>query len=752
MKPRLTLALLALFALAIVLLGRQVHGQPKVVDPDKDEIITSEQVLKHQFAKFQEELLKLKQRMARGTADERKRAEVLEKVLEECNKLAVNQEFTKMIELMRHAKINNTGDVAKLKNQSDTIAQSLSRILDMLRDSNSNRLSEDVANLKKIIADLDATIAKQKIAEAITGLGKTDQKELEKIQIKVTKETDDVKKKLEDFLKGKDNKGGEAAPVKGENKGAGKEDGAKGEAKNDGKKNESAKGEPKDAGKESKDPKGETKPGQDKAGQPSKSPDSEPKAGAKAGDKGKEGSPPAGAKVNKGDKADKGKEGSAKENKGDKSPMGDKKEGGAKDDGKKAGDPMKDGPQGSAKGDDKKAGDPKSGDPKSGDAPDSKAKPGGGEPMAGGAKQEPATASKVSKGGDKGGEGKSGGEAKGGDGKQGESKSGDSKSGQGQAKDGGASPSPGGDSAKQTPPAAEKGDGPPPPPSSGDKKSKENDEIANSAKKLKEAGYDQKSAEDKIAKAKTPDALKKQADAIAKMEEAKKKLENLLRQMREEEIERVLAALQARCEKMLMMQQAVLIGTVDTEASVNKNADKKPTRENKIAAQQLSDKEKEIVQEANKCIDILQAEGSAVAFPEVFQQLRTDMMHVQKRLDLGDVHDVTQGIERDIIDSLKEMIDALKKARDDNQADPGKPGQPGSGKPPDPKLLELVQELKMVRALQKRVNDRTEFYAKRFPGQEQAADPQVVRDLRGLADRQQRIQDIVSRIAKGDNK
>jgi hypothetical protein len=57
----------------------------------------------------------------------------------------------------------------------------------------------------------------------------------------------------------------------------------------------------------------------------------------------------------------------------------------------------------------------------------------------------------------------------------------------------------------------------------------------------------------------------------------------------------------------------------------------------------------------------------------------------------------------------------------------------------------------MVRALQKRVNDRTEFYGKRFPG-EQAADPQVVRDLRALADRQQRIQDIVSRIAKGDNK
>jgi hypothetical protein len=128
------------------------------------------------------------------------------------------------------------------------------------------------------------------------------------------------------------------------------------------------------------------------------------------------------------------------------------------------------------------------------------------------------------------------------------------------------------------------------------------------------------------------------------------------------------------------------------------------------------------------------------------------MIHVQKRLEVTDVHDLTQNIEKDIITTLKEMIEALKKAQDDNKSD-SKPGKPGkAGKPGDQKLLELIQELKMVRALQKRVNDRTVDYAKRFPNQEQAADPQIVRDLRILAERQQRIQQIVERIAKGDNK
>ena len=81
----------------------------------------------------------------------------------------------------------------------------------------------------------------------------------------------------------------------------------------------------------------------------------------------------------------------------------------------------------------------------------------------------------------------------------------------------------------------------------------------------------------------------------------------------------------------------------------------------------------------------------------------------------------------------------------------GLPGKGGAGKPADPKLLELIQELKMVRSLQKRVNDRTELYGKRYPG-EQASDPQIIRELRGLGDRQQRIQEIVRRIANGDNK
>jgi len=737
MRPRLILVSLGLAALTIVSFGLQAQDEPKTsgsTQSVRDDLTNSQQQLARQFADFQDALLRLKQRLARGTPEEKRRAEVLEKVLDECKNLAINQEFTKIIQVLRLAKINNTGDLAQLKDQSSDLANRIRRILDLLQNANTDRLSQERKKLEELLKDLQKVIDAQKTVQAQTDLGKTDTTELQKNQENVTGKTSKIEKGLEKYLKEKDGKNGEAANLKGENK-DGKGDGKKGEAKDAGKDRkgaESTKGEAKDAGKESQGAKGEAKSG-DKGKQ-----GSEPQSGNKAGAKSQEGSQQAGAKDNK--SGAKGQEGGAKDNK-----SGDKgQEGSAKDSGSKAGDPgaKKEGPQGAAKsGNDKKSG----GEQGKQGTPDSKAKTG----EKSGADSKQAGAKSNKSGDPKSGEAK-GGDAKSGDPKQGEAKSGSDSKSQGQAKDGG-SPSQG-QPSDQPPQAAQKSDQQQQPqqPSSGGDKS---DDVAKANKKVKEAGYDQKIAEEKIAKKDNPQASKNQADAIQKLEEAKKKLERLLQQMREDELERVLAALQARCEKMLIMQQQVLAGTEDVHKAIAKNDDKKANQLNKKEALKLSDQEKVIVLEANKCSDILEAEGSAVAFPEVFQQVRQDMMHVQKRLELSDVADLTQGIERDIIDTLKEMIDALKKAQQDMKQDPGKPGKAGkSGQPGDQKLLELIQELKMVRSLQKRVNDRTQTYGRRFPGQEQANEPQVIRELRSLSERQLRIQEIVSRIAKGDNK
>ena len=62
--------------------------------------------------------------------------------------------------------------------------------------------------------------------------------------------------------------------------------------------------------------------------------------------------------------------------------------------------------------------------------------------------------------------------------------------------------------------------------------------------------------------------------------------------------------------------------------------------------------------------------------------------------------------------ALKEMIEALKKAQKDLDGKKPPPGMSEAGQPEDPPLVDILAELKMIRALQMRVNTRTARYAK----------------------------------------
>jgi hypothetical protein len=477
-----------------------------------------------------------------------------------------------------------------------------------------------------------------------------------------------------------------------------------GEAKNQ-------KGDPKDAGK------GEGKAGESK--------DAGKEADAKRGEskdasKGEPKTAAKGAEGKQGDANKKGGEGAQSKEKGSKGPEGTKGEAKENKSGKGSEGTAKESPKGNEK--------PAS---KGADSP-SQAKAKGGEPKEGakGSKSESAK-----------GEPKDGGQPK-----QGEAKSGQDSKGQSQAKGDGQS-----QQQQQSQQAQQKGEQQPNQPP---QPQQPQDDVAQAKKRVEDGNYHQKRAEDELAKKKNHDASAKQNDAIKELEKAKKELEKLLRQMREEELERLLAALQARCEKMLAMQMQVLTGTEATHKSILANLDQKPKHENKQESLRLSDQEKDIVVEANKAMEMLEAEGSAVAFPEVFQQVREDMKHVQRRLEVTEVGSVTQTIERDIIETLKEMIEALKKARQELDSKQSKSNNSNSGPPPDQKLLDQIAELKMIRSLQLRVNARTQVYGKQYEANEgeQTADRNIRRELNNLAERQERIFDITNRIAKGENR
>jgi len=254
-----------------------------------------------------------------------------------------------------------------------------------------------------------------------------------------------------------------------------------------------------------------------------------------------------------------------------------------------------------------------------------------------------------------------------------------------------------------------------------------------------------------------PGANKDQDEGTDALRKARDEMEKRLKMLRLEEAEQILAALRHRCEKMKMMQIDVLNnptdGTIATEKAILSNSDQKPTDANFQASLRLAAKEKEIIVEIDKCLEILRTDATGVAFPVAFEQVRDDMRNVYRRLDGADVGKLNQSIQQDIIDSLDDMIKALKQKEIDLIPMPPKP--PGPPKPPkekpDPSLLKLIQELKMIRAMQDRLNKRTEKYAKLFPGQEQPSDPLIRREVSELRARQEQIFDITNKLQKKEN-
>ncbi|HMF20470.1 MAG TPA: hypothetical protein VKE98_24890 [Gemmataceae bacterium] len=703
MKSRVLLAFLGLAAVTFVLARAQEPNQPKKNDNKgtqiADDAALKEQILARQFAEFEQSLLRLKQRLERSPKrEDQERAKILQKALDECRSAGLGTQFEQMVDLLKKQGLKNVGDTKAAYERSTKLAEDLRRIVALLReDTKAALLREEKLTLEKTIKEIEKLILKQKIIQGQNDVGKTEKIELALNQNKVSKETADLAKKMA---------GGKGDPndMKGKAKdGKAKGDSKAGEAKNVGKHGE--KSEAKAGGKGS-----ESKPGEAKAGakgsKGSEAKPAESKSGSKGGDA-KSGQSKSG-KGSKGGEAKDSKSGNGKE--------GEKKEGNAKDAGKDAdGSKIKE-KQGEAKTGEKKEGENKQGEAKSGS-------------KSGDSKQAD---SKGSKAGDsKSGESKSGAQSK-----QGEAKSGSPSSGQGQSKSGGSKsgkqPDSKGDNAKKG------GNDAPPPTASG-------------KKQVEDANYKQKQAEENIAKENKKGASDDMGKAIDDLEKAKKKLEDLLNQIREEELERLLAALQARCEKMLAMQIQVLAGTEGVFKAIESHKDKKPARADQQESLKLSDQEKEIVVEATKAIEMLEAEGSAVAFPEVFKQVREDMKHVQRRLGIVDTGVVTQAIEKDIIDTLKEMIEALKKAKQELSDKKSPPSNSPPPQPQDQKLLDQIAELKMIRSMQIRVNSRTTIYGKQYNG-EQAGEPAIVRELRNLSERQERIFEVTNRIAKGDNK
>jgi hypothetical protein len=254
-------------------------------------------------------------------------------------------------------------------------------------------------------------------------------------------------------------------------------------------------------------------------------------------------------------------------------------------------------------------------------------------------------------------------------------------------------------------------------------------------------------AREKLDDAERVGAVDLQREALRALEQAKAELERILRQLREEELERTLTQLAARFKKMLEWQIAVHEGTVRLDNVPQAERD----HDDEIESARLSRQESQILHEADKALLLLREEGSSVAFPETIEQMRGDMQQVVEWLAAVKVDKMTQVVEEDIIAALEETIDSLEKAIKDLEKKRTPRGQqPSAGQPAEPPLVDKLAELKMIRALQVRINKRTQRYGEMIEG-EQAEAAELLEALEELSRRQQRVYKATADLEQGRN-
>lgn len=242
------------------------------------------------------------------------------------------------------------------------------------------------------------------------------------------------------------------------------------------------------------------------------------------------------------------------------------------------------------------------------------------------------------------------------------------------------------------------------------------------------------------------EAREAQQRAVEELETARAELEEILRQVREEEVTRLLVQLEARIRGMLKAERGVLADAEKLSAVAAVQAE----RERQLEAARLSREQGAITADAAKALMLLRDDGTAAAVPQALEQVHDDSAEAAARLTRGDVGRDTLGLLGDLVVGLEEMLAAVEKAQQAQQADEASPAGGRASAPGEQPLVDKLSELKMLRSLQLRVNTRTQRLSRLVDAaDEQPGEPELRAVLGRLAERQRAIERATRDIVEG---
>ncbi|HYG74543.1 MAG TPA: hypothetical protein VEK08_06020 [Planctomycetota bacterium] len=230
-----------------------------------------------------------------------------------------------------------------------------------------------------------------------------------------------------------------------------------------------------------------------------------------------------------------------------------------------------------------------------------------------------------------------------------------------------------------------------------DKTGNKNAEKASQANQS--ASKNQSAASSQMGQGNQSGAKSSEEEAEQDLQDALENLEQFQQQMQQQNKNEQLFQIEQELKKMLTVQKDLLGKTQDVEKQRPGPDEKLPRRAKGMVKQVFEDQQK--LADAGK--QVVKKLEEAPVFQYVMQGASNDMAEAAARLDKEESGVLTQEMQEDVIRNLGDLIEALRKERQNPQQGGGGGGG-GGGKQP---LVPPLAELKMLRIMQRNVNGQT---------------------------------------------
>lgn len=225
-------------------------------------------------------------------------------------------------------------------------------------------------------------------------------------------------------------------------------------------------------------------------------------------------------------------------------------------------------------------------------------------------------------------------------------------------------------------------------------------------------------AAEKLEREQREQSIPRQDEALRNLEEARREMEDALTQKRQEEREEILRDLESRFHDMYVKQKRL---SEETKA-LDKVGPENFARAEQLQVAQIAEGESRLAEAADICLHILQEEGTTVVFPRILEQVSIDLKLVAQRLAAMQTGALTQAMQQEIVEALEQLIEAVQRMQRENEQQQQQNGSPSDMNAP---LLPTSAELKLLRASQARVHERTAII-----DQTRSTDPDAAEHLR----------------------